>query len=633
MAARALVLVLALAVAGAIAWLAFGGAQPAAPNAASPAEAARAAAPAGPGLEPTAADSKVFESLPARDVVETIPSELQGHRFQNELALRVVDPTGAPVEGAGVYASTDRGLGGVRLNGRTDGDGTCRMALPPRTPLPGEPLTLTLSPPAPWKALTWSGPFPREMLAIVLQRGGTLRGEVRYEDGDELVQGGSLGVKWDLGDGRTGNVQAPIEGGRYELSGVAGVVTEVYLFRPKHRLLRNEVSLPVADDTQLDYDAVFFRGLTVEVDVVTAADGAPIAGAGVQVLHSTQGITDEAGHAVLERALDRGASSRVLVSHPEYEKADVAVTAHAESTLVTVRVELQQAYVLEGIAIDPRGAPVPKLKVRAVLQELSPSGMGSRRSLFERAAVTDDEGRFRITGVPICSGLDLVFRRVVEGEHFIYNEALATHTLDVPRDLERGEWLIDDPVALSGVVLDHEGNPSVETYVAAHSRRGFRGSEVRTDAEGRFDFTGLFPGPWTLAVAYGVNDDVDGYKYAHMVTQRIDVGAAGRGDVEIRLPPVPDEAPHKGLVELRATDARTGAPVETGFSFLMVNGVDYEASRGISGPAFEDGRYRFWAPAGRWDVWLWHAEYASFHQMVDVQPGFEPLVVEALLAR
>jgi hypothetical protein len=555
------------------------------------------------------------------------------HVFQERLAIRVVDPSGAPVAEVGIFASTERGLGGVRLNGRTDADGLCRLDLPLRTPLPGETLSVGLSPPAPWKQLAWKGSFPSDTLEIVLQSGGILRGEVRYEDGDELVPDGSLGVMWDLGDGRTGNVQTPIEDGRYELAGVAGDVHEVYLFRPGERLLRRQISLLVRDDTERDYDAVFFRGLPVEVDVVDADDGTPIVGASVEVQYSTRGVTDEAGHVVLERALARVGAARLLVTHGDYQKGNVAVAADPGTPLVARRVELSRAHVLEGVVVDPRGVPQAELEVRCKLQELSPSGMGSRRSLFERAALTDEEGRFRIAGVPTCSGLDVVIRRSVQGERWLVKETYAIHTIDVPRDLDRGEWLIDDPVVVSGRVVDHEGAPVFEMYLAIHSRRGIAGSEIKTDEDGRFSFTGLFPGPWSVAVAYDVIDDVDGYRFARQHLVEVDVGPAGRDDIEIQLPQIPDTPPLKGAVELRVSDAATGQPIETGYTFLMANGVDYEASRALTGPTFEGGRFVFWAPEGRWDVWLWHDDYESFNQTVDISGGFDPLVVEVRLQR
>jgi hypothetical protein len=591
------------------------------------ASAPRAAAPSAPSAPPVLG-GEVDGTAPAttapREAVDTgaVPSA-----YLEELAVRVVEPGGAPAARVRLVLTTNRGLGGRRLRGTTGVDGVGRLELPPGTPVPGEVAHLALTPPAPFRAMEWSGPFPTAQLELVLHVGGTLSGAVRYGPDLEPVAEGHLGVRSRL-DGQRAERETPIVDGRYEIAGVAGEVYELYLFCPGQRLLHRRVELAVPDGGALQHDVTFFRGASLEVTVLDALDGSPVADAAVRVPYSRHGTTDTEGRAVLEQTLDADRSARVKVSHAAYQPLDVGVLAQAGTQHVTRTVELHPALALEGVVRDSRGAPQAGVQVECLLQELSASGRGSRRFRFRSQTTTDAEGHFLVAGLPECANLDVVFRRSAGGVP--YGETIAVYTIDLPADADRREWIVDDPVTVSGVVLDGAGRPAEGRTVRATSRRGIAAGSTTTGSGGGFALPGLFPGPWSITVAHERVDFGDGTSSPRLTAVALDVGPAGRGDVRIQLPNVEPVA--LGRLDLTVSDAGTALPIETPFALVLLGGVDYEASRELVGTALDGGQRRFWLPAGRWDLWLWHDDYESFQHTLELT-GDEPLAVRARLQR
>lgn len=91
--------------------------------------------------------------------------------------------------------------------------------------------------------------------------------------------------------------------------------------------------------------------------------------------------------------------ARLIVSHPEFAKAELDVTiertARADRPFELADVDLPEPSAIEGEVVDPAGRPVSGARVAAgVVPAYLPAG-----ALPEGMAVTDRKGRFRLAGV------------------------------------------------------------------------------------------------------------------------------------------------------------------------------------------------------------------------------------------
>jgi RNA polymerase sigma factor (sigma-70 family) len=170
--------------------------------------------------------------------------------------------------------------------------------------------------------------------------------------------------------------------------------------------------------------------------------------------------------------------------------------------------------VLEGRVLDEEGHAIGGAQV-AVITSWGEEGWGSGEQVsneLRHRATTDRHGRYRLPDIPrrAIDDQPLSVRVVVTKEGYVGRESpkltLATaepmknRTLD-PIRLERG-------VSLSGVVVDHRGQPVAGAWVRSSQVSPYGGApgtvtSSTTDAEGRFVLRDLRRGLCSVTVFYG----------------------------------------------------------------------------------------------------------------------------------
>lgn len=242
--------------------------------------------------------------------------------------------------------------------------------------------------------------------------------------------------------------------------------------------------------TVVDARGAPVEGAQVQVGA-RAADGVefPTAFRGVkwgraQMLSAT---TDRRGRFQIEGLL--GGLLRLTASHPDFARAALAVSAGTTEVEVVMR---------EGVAprwriVDERGGPIEGARVRM------------KRAAVEREATSDAHGEFVRERLDVGERLDLA----IEASGFA-SEVL--QSVAVESDGVR-DFVLSAPRSLRGVVLDRAGRPLGGANLIARrplldvARADLRLAllppaleSVRSDAQGRFEFARVPPGPLTIDV-------------------------------------------------------------------------------------------------------------------------------------
>jgi protocatechuate 3,4-dioxygenase beta subunit len=152
-----------------------------------------------------------------------------------------------------------------------------------------------------------------------------------------------------------------------------------------------------------------------------------------------------------------------------------------------IAVVLQRAAAARGRVLDPEGRPVVGAEVRLAEDELR-AGVVMRYS--SPLATSDGDGSYRIADLPL-GPLSLV------ATHEAYGRSV--RDLDAQPGDNQVDFQFSGGRRLSGSVLDALGNPVAGAAVRLHSSSpGWALPQTSSDADGRFQFTGLAPGAYAL---------------------------------------------------------------------------------------------------------------------------------------
>lgn len=491
---------------------------------------------------------------------------------------------GEPVPGASVRTRT-RTL-------RTGGDGRFSHdgAQPPR-----EPLFVSADgcvPASRWAPVATDG--APEPVTIALDPAGSVRGRVVTHDG-KPVEGAVIGVASDP----TSVFAMMMPGGAgdrlpaADVSAWTGADGAYHLksVRPGSLRLRAEAPgfLPATADavtvvrreTTDGVDFVLLRESALEGRVTDAA-GAPLAGATVKVSIPGEGMMRMAAQFMggIWATATSDADGRYRVGgvgegeHDVVCEAEGHLAATTKETLVAEQTTqrdftLAPGHRLDGVVLDPAGAPVPGSTVRVQ------SAGGSDANPFAammgggeaKTAVTDVEGKWAASGLP-------------EGPYTVTAAApryLEASAADVAPGTSGLVLQLGAAATLRGRVVASEGGAGVGGATVFRRGKAARGPggpfggmfardpEVRTAPDGTFEIPGLAPGPWDLWAR--------GPGYAE--SARLKVTAAGGetvGDLTLTLPPGASLAGR--VVRKGAGTPVEGAVVYVSFERGMLAGVN-----------------------------------------------------------
>lgn len=283
--------------------------------------------------------------------------------------------------------------------------------------------------------------------------------------------------------------------------------------------------------------------------VVSAPDGAPAAGAGIELAAGgtvQRAHADAQGRARFEQLAAGEAELRV--SLPGAAGAERALTLAPGDN--RMRVELAEAVRISGVVIDDAGATIAGAEV--AVQREAENARGDSRP---RETKTDAEGRFALDGLE-AGGYAL---RVRASHH----ELAVVPALQTPL-AEPLRVVLERTSRLHGQVLDAQGEPASAATVTIAGSGVWPPKQLRADDTGHFSLEPVPSGVYELRARSGtaVSEPVEGVVVAPAsgteVNLRIEPGAALRG----RVFDAEDGSPLSDLKVTLIEDALSGAPFE-----------------------------------------------------------------------
>ncbi|HET6203352.1 MAG TPA: carboxypeptidase-like regulatory domain-containing protein [Planctomycetota bacterium] len=301
---------------------------------------------------------------------------------------------------------------------------------------------------------------------------------------------------------------------------------------------------------------------------VVSADGSPVSGARVALREGAGAVPfvamlrrarGEPLRSELEeerRAVSRADGTFEFSAAPEGKALSAAVEAEGflEATLPSItlargerkdvgEIRLTREGLVAGTVSDPSGRPVAGARVSI---DLDPAQVMRRAPFFMDEEKTDDQGRYRLGGLP--AGKVRVLASA-EGWRESRSDEVEVRAGE---NVERVDVRLQSGRSIAGRVLANDGKPieGAEVYAMPEERAAgarasfsiFRREANRTDASGRYEVAGLADGTYRV--------EVEAEGFAHASKQGVAVGSAG---TDFRLDPL------SGLVG-RVLDGRTGKP-------------------------------------------------------------------------
>jgi RNA polymerase sigma factor (sigma-70 family) len=434
-----------------------------------------------------------------------------------ELRGKVTDSSGRPLRGVRIDVRQFEGRGFELLSARpelaveslaasitSDERGEFRVRLPPARPFD---LCASL---AGYADRRLPGRFAGEDVTVVLTAGVTIFGRVTRTTDSAPCAGASIraGPGMIRMDGEPQFVAQTDESGAYRLEGLPPGELSLAV-DSSGEIGSFGVVVVASEGAAIERNFALVPGVLATGVVTDAATGLPIAGAEVDSgKRASLGIarTDADGRYAL-RGIECGSGriASLRASAPGFAVLHRQVEATPSEPL-RVDFELRAGRSASGRVIGPDDRPI----VGALVMACGTGGSQNAKFYDEKAVRTDADGRFRLADL-------------AGGAHhmlFLRKEGCGTKVFDFPsaeesRDaVDFGDLRLPEPATVLGRVVDETGSPIPDAFVAIAGSnsdalrfsdretgylfdRGLRRS-ARSDRAGRFSFTDLAPGSYTL---------------------------------------------------------------------------------------------------------------------------------------
>ncbi len=468
---------------------------------------------------------------------------------------RVVDDQGAPVEGAAVTAQRfGMGGGGFFSETRTsDAEGRFRIG-----GMDGRPVNMNAQKSGHVRTSLNNIKPGTADLEVSLPRGGVIKGVAKGPDGAPLAEFRVSAERtdqkksrnpMDFGDmaGLMGGNQVKDASGAFRVDGLAAGVYKVEVKSAGVAPGRvHDVQVVAAEETEVEVTCP--EGLTLRGVVVAKSDGRLLAGASVSIrdggmfggmdvdfdMGEDSGLSDDESRQATEaiQAMSGGAAASVtgpdgafVLKGLEEGKVSIRATAKefAPQTVKNVqvpaaaelRIELAEGGVVTGRVTDVAGQP---LKDQMVMLQKLPMVMRMTR--------TAADGTYRVGGLVTGTYLFYVMDNPMGmmgggGGLNLKSESIRVEEgKTVVKDHRKGEGIkvtgrvtrAGKPVASTMVMLmpgsDNSSNPMAAMLGGGGGAGGF--AMGSTDADGKYEITGVNPGRYTLTVQSGMGGGTAG---------------------------------------------------------------------------------------------------------------------------
>ncbi len=358
-------------------------------------------APEQPATTPAFTD-EAREPLVRSDDPEPLPVPVS--KPATALVGTVRDRSGRPIEGARVFFHDEAA--------RTGADGTYHLPWRTGTQLPVYAVAEGYAQRRIEVDALRDG--ERRSVDIALLADCRIEGVVRAPDGAPLAGArvGSLDT--------VGNVVETDASGSFVLANLDRRLARQRLFVRKDGWRQRVVELATLRGADAQVELVLDRGVSVEGYVFDRA-GAPIAGAAVRIGASVHAFDLERARSAADGSfalpnIDRGATRLVVEAHG-FAPFELALELLAREDRLDVEVELGPEHFVAGRVFDSAGLPLAGVRVL-------PRWRGD---LLVGRASTDDEGRFRLEGLP-NDDLEL---SLIPAERELAHERFAVDVVDV----------------------------------------------------------------------------------------------------------------------------------------------------------------------------------------------------------
>lgn len=240
---------------------------------------------------------------------------------------------------------------------------------------------------------------------------------------------------------------------------------------------------------------------------------------------SSEGKTDQFGRIDILLGEEKLTSLSIAVKVDGRVPTKISYRGEGENISVPLNytLALEKGTSIGGIINNEQGQPVQGTSVSLLVP--SQTGQTDYPSIWDHVVKTDDQGKWRCDIMP--SELEDVWIRLAHPDYINDTSYGATEkpTMDKLRDFT-GIMVMKKGLEVHGIVMDMEGNPIANAFVAQGSDRwGSHYPSTRTDEKGKFSFVNAESGQMILTVsAKSMAPDI----------KPIEV-RAGLGDVEFYL--------------------------------------------------------------------------------------------------
>jgi hypothetical protein len=584
------------------------------------------AEPAPTGTSAASGESVLSDSADGRVVTPyeaTVPqssSDAPGAPTAPRLAIEVLDEDGRGVPDARVqlvFEDARQVECGAGARADTDENGRCQV----------DPRGIDSGSGGPWwrvEAFT-----PGRRLVVVPQRipegaakvklsalrMGRLEGHVSRRDDAPLGHGSKLVVRWRVGDAPEGESWGLFRDGEYSLGDVVGRVTSIELERHSLANLRlvpvPNIEVPAGGTVRADF--VFDVHAALLLTCLDAADGRPISDVRLEEPFYPLGASDRRGSLRVPDVLEPGKETSLELAHDDYSPRSLRVLAPIGATEWPVTVELERSPVIAGLVTDARSAPKAGLDV--ICEQCPEVATGSRLPSFSVRGATDEQGRFRLSGLPSRGKVQISF--------CVELDPLWAETIDVSEASAPERWVIPDPVAIRGHVVDASGSPVEGLALNASGPAGWLHGAATTGPEGVFEIPNAVPGRWTLWTEHGSTIEHGVAKSSQRSSMEVDVGLGGASGVELRLRP-PRTSWGVARLRLQIVDASTREHLEVTWLALSGRDVCFELCFRPRRPGIHELR----VPDGTYDFAVIRDGYVPARQVLELGAGEHEHVIE-----